>query len=325
MADSVNFVWNYCNETSIKAIRYNSEWLSGYDLNYLTSGCSKELGLHAQSIQAIGEEYANQRNTHKKSKLKWRTNKRNLGWIPFKVEGIRILGRKVIYFGTNIFKIWKSRSIKGDIKTGSFTQDSKGHWYICMQCEIKNIRCKNTLHIGLDLGLKDNITCSDGRKFSRENLTLKYEQKLAMAQRAHKKKLIKTIHAKIRNSRKDWNHKVSTKLVKNAKMIVIGDIESQKLMQTKLAKSVSDVAWGQLKSMFVYKAKKLGIDLRMINEAFSTQTCSKCKQRTGPKGLVGLKVREWTCSYCGSIHDRDINAAKNILRMGLHTPVGNSA
>ena len=322
MADSVNFVWNYCNETSIKAIRYNSQWLSGYDFNYLTYGCSKELGLNAQSIQAIGEEYANQRNIHKKLKLKWRTLKRSLGWIPFKAEGIKVLGDRIIYY-SHTFKVWKSRPIKGDIKTGSFTQDSKGHWYVCLQCEIKNIRCKNNWHIGIDLGIKTNVTCSDGRKFSRENLTLKYEQKLAIAQRAHKKKLIKTIYSKIKNKRKDWNHKVSTQLVKNTKLIVIGDINSKKLMRTKLAKSVSDVAWSQLKSMFVYKAKKLGIDLRLIDESFSTQTCSKCKQRTGPKGSVELRVREWICSNCGSIHDRDINAAKNILRMGLHTPVGN--
>jgi hypothetical protein len=79
MAGSVNFIWNYCNEISMKAIRYNSEWLSGYDFNYLTSGCSKELGLHAQTIQAVGEEYANQRNIHKKFKLKWHNTKRSLG------------------------------------------------------------------------------------------------------------------------------------------------------------------------------------------------------------------------------------------------------
>lgn len=88
MAMSVNFVWNACNEISFKSIRYNDRWLSGYDLQGLTNGSSKELGIASETIQEICVEYANRRNQFKKAKLSWRTSK-SLGWIPLKPAIIR--------------------------------------------------------------------------------------------------------------------------------------------------------------------------------------------------------------------------------------------
>ena len=100
--------------------------------------------------------------------------------------------------------------------------------------------------IGIDLGCKDQIVCSDGVKYNRQNLTKQYEDKLAKAQRANKTKQTKNIHAEIANQRKDWSHKTTTEICRTAKLIVVGDIESKKLMQTKLAKSISDARMHQI-------------------------------------------------------------------------------
>lgn len=86
-----------------------------------------------------------------------------------------------------------------------------------------------------------------------------------------------------------------------------------------MAKSVSDASWADFKTMLAYKAIALGVDFKEVNESFSTVTCSSCLKRTGPSGLSGLGVREWACSACGSIHERDVNAATNILRIGHDT------
>ena len=97
-SSSVNYVWNYCNETAYKALRNHGRWLSGFDLNYLTAGCSKELNLNSATIQSICEEYALRRKQFKKRKLKWRT-KKSLGWIPFKGNGIKYKDGSFVYMG----------------------------------------------------------------------------------------------------------------------------------------------------------------------------------------------------------------------------------
>ena len=144
------------------------------------------------------------------------------------------------------------------------------------------------------------------------------EPKLAVAQRAHHKKRVKTIHAKIANRRQDALHKFSTQLVNRCGLIVVGNVSSLTLVKTKMAKSVLDAGWGQLKTMLDYKCAHAGIVFKDVNEAYTTQTCSSCGALSDsrPKGIAGLGIREWTCSECGVTHDRDINAAKNILALG---------
>jgi IS605 OrfB family transposase len=130
------------------------------------------------------------------------------------------------------------------------------------------------------------------------------------------------IHAKIANCRKDWAHKQTTAIVNRARLIVVRNVSSPKLSQTRLAKSVHDAGWGQLRTCLEYKAKRLGVDYREVHESGSSVTCSVCLSKTGPRGLSALGVRVWTCVCCGSVHDRDINAAHNILRLGRETPSG---
>ena len=322
MGWAANRVWNYCNEVSMFALRRDKRWLSAYDLNKLTAGCSKALGLHAQTIQAICEEYVKQRRQHRKRRLSWRSRKRSLGWIPFKASAIKLIEDALTYLG-RIFRLWLSRPLAGPVKTGCFSQDARGRWYICLQCDVPDDSQLNlTLDpIGIDLGLQDQIACSDGITYSRENLTRHYEDDLAMAQRAGKQKRTAAIHAKIKNARRDWTHKATTAIVKRSPFLYLGDVSSTQLAQTRFAKSTYDAGWGMTRAQLTYKANRLAGFCALTREHFSSVTCSGCLERTGPSGLSGLEVRVWTCSACGSVHDRDTNAALNILRTGRRTPI----
>ena len=114
-------------------------------------------------------------------------------------------------------------------------------------------------------------------------------------------------------------HKFSTALVKNNAAVFVGDVVSAKLVKTKMAKSTLDAGWAMLKTMLEYKSQQAGIVFEVVQESYSTQTCSCCGSipASSPKGRAGLRIREWVCSECGAVHDRDLNAAKNILAAGL--------
>lgn len=322
MAGAVNFVWNYCNEVNHERWIKFRKTFSAFDLHKKTSGCYGDLGLNSQTIQLVATEFNKCSTTFKKPKLAWRSYKRSLGWIPFKGVSVRLKDDEITYNGQK-FRFWKSRPIEGKIRFGSFSQNAKGNWFVSLVIEdVDYGRILTGREVGLDLGLKSIATLSDGTELVRQNITRKYEEKLVMAQRANKKRLTKSIHAKIKNQRSDWNHKQTTQLVKDYDLIVIGNVSPSKLKKTRMAKSVSDAGWSSFKTMLEYKAIRLGVKVSEVNESFSTVTCSACKERTGPKGQAGLGVRTWVCSNCGIEHLRDVNAAMNILnsfRLGHQT------
>ena len=319
-SSKVNYVWNYCKATAIKAWRRDRRCLSGYDLNYLTSGSSKELGLPAQTIQAICEQFARSAKQHKKIP-RWRSYKKDLGWVPWKSTSFKMDNDTIVFNGKQL-NLWKSRPLGGPVKTGGFAQDARGRWYVCIVCEVPTEPSNNTKAIGLDLGMKDQIVGSCGTKYTRENLTKQYEIKLADAQRACKKRQTTNIHQKIKNKRKDWIHKTTTKICRDYGIVVIGNVSTKQIQKGKpkgFNRSLYDASWFQLKTTLKYKAQMLGGKYVEVNEAYTTQTCSACFARTGPKGTKDLGIREWQCSECGSFHDRDTNAAQNILRLGHQT------
>jgi IS605 OrfB family transposase len=322
MAWAVNRVWNFCNEVSLLAWRREKRFLSAFELINLTAGAGHELGLHTDTVSEVCQEYVRRKRTAKKIKLTWRSRNRSLCWIPFKSRCVRVGTAEVAYKGRHL-RFWQSCSLTGMLKTGSFTRDACGHWYVNFQCVVDDTGIPlGHAEIGIDLGLKNQMACSDSTVYTRENLTREHEVALAMAQRAHKKKRVKAIHATIANCRKDWAHKTTTAIVNRAKLVVVGNVSSKKLSQTRMAKSVYDAGWGQLRSMLAYKAMRLGVRYSEVNESGSSVTCSVCLHKTGPSGLSGLGVRVFVCTHCGSLHDRDLNAARNILRSGRATPSG---
>jgi putative transposase len=142
------------------------------------------------------------------------------------------------------------------------------------------------------------------------------EPVLARAQRARHRNRSRAIHAKIANRRKDFLHNLSTGLVKAYGAIFVGNVNASALAKTRLAKSVLDAGWSTFRTMLLYKCADAGVWFDEVDEAFSTQTCSVCDSRAGPKGRKDLGIRGWQCTVCGAIHDRNVNAAHNILAAG---------
>ena len=323
MASEVNYVWNYVNDLCFKHLQRKQQFLSAYDIAKYTKGTSKECHLHSQTVQAVTEEFVIRRKQFKKAKLKWRVSnkksaRRSLGWIPFKKVAVKYANGYVQY-GKYQFKLWDSYGLsKYQIKTGSFVKDSRGRWYVCLVVDnVPQIKSHGKTSIGIDLGLKDLATCSDGVKLKAPKIYRQYEQKLGIAQRAKNKKRVKAIHAKIKYIRQNMLHQFSHKLVTKHAAIFVGNVNAKALAQTKLAKSVLDAGWSMFRIMLKYKCENAGVWFEEVNEAYTTQTCSCCGSRySSPKGRAGLGIREWQCMECGILHDRDINSALNILALG---------
>ena len=126
------------------------------------------------------------------------------------------------------------------------------------------------------------------------------------------------LHAKVKNQRRDALHKFSRSLVDRCSEIIIGDASPAAVGKTRLAKSVYDNGWTMLRSMLRYKCEHAGIRYAKVHERNTTRTCSCCGAipASSPRGRTGLGMREWTCCECGARHDRDVNAAQNILELG---------
>jgi putative transposase len=174
LAYEVNMVWNYINELSFTHTQRTGKFFSSYDLQNYTKGATKEgLKLNSASVQMIGAEYVTRRQQFKKVKLNWRvsnpnSSKRSLGWIPFRHDCISYEGGQIQYAGIRL-GLWDSYGLSSyELGSGSISEDSRGRWYLNITVtspgwpksqNLDNIRCDA---IGIDLGLKDLIACSDG-------------------------------------------------------------------------------------------------------------------------------------------------------------------
>lgn len=322
MASQVNTVWNFVNETSNRAIRERHQFMTGFDLQKYAAGYCKCDGvlLRSATVDMVCQEYAARRKQFKRNRLAWRVSnpnsaRRSLGWIPFRAENIKLVNGQIRYAG-HFFSLWDSYGLAGyDLRLGSFNQDARGRWYFNVQVEDKGQQSPGTSVVGIDLGLKTAVTVSDGQALE-GRLFRAAEKKLATAQRAGKKRQVRALHAKVRNQRKDALHKFSTKLVAQNGAIFVGDVPSAKMIKLGMAKSAHDAGWSMFKTMLERKCHQAGVVFGVVNEAYTTQTCNVCGVIAGPKGRAGLKKRVWQCS-CGTVHDRDVNAALNIRARGL--------
>ncbi|NEX62180.1 RNA-guided endonuclease InsQ/TnpB family protein [Noviherbaspirillum galbum] len=322
-ARACNFVWNYCNDRQKDALRFGRPWLTGFDLNNLTKGASKELGLHSDTINAVCEQYAKSRSQKKRPHLRYR-GKKHIGWVPLKGRALKREGNAFRFAG-NTFRVFYSRPLPdGKIKDGTnFSQDARGNWFLNIVIEIAvDAEARQPLRgVGIDLGLKDFATFSTGEKIEAQSFYRGMEKALAVAQRARKKNRVQAIHRKIANRRNDFHHKLSHRIVRDFDYIAVGNVNAAGLAKTNLAKSVLDAGWSSFRHQLAYKAVKHGAWFEEVNESFTTQVCSNCGAMpdSRPKGIADLGIREWQCCECGCVHDRDTNAALNILRRGRAT------
>jgi len=323
-ARAINFVWNICNELSVKHFERKREFLSAYDMQTYTKGAGKELNLHSQSVQAVQEEYCLRRKQFKKVKLRWRVSdgsRRSLGWVPFKASALSYKNGQVWFCGKPL-SLWDSYGLsKYELGASSLSEDARGRWYLNVTVQVV---CKPEIRVplsraalGIDLGLKELLTDSEGQSVPAQKFYRDMQPKLAAAQRANKKKRVRAIHAKIANRRKDHLHKLSTQQVREHCAIFVGDVNAAGLAKTNMAKSVLDAGWSTYRTMLQYKCHQAGVWFKEVNESYSTQECHVCHQLTGPKGQQELDVRSWTCEHCGTEHSRDHNAAINIRERGL--------
>lgn len=242
---------------------------------------------------------------------------------------VAIVGKYVKLPKIGYVKMRQSQPVLGSIKNATISQVPSGKYYISFNIEIWVQELPKTeKEIGLDLGIKELLITSDKEHFENPKTLYKYEKQLAKLQRqlAHKKKFsnnwykqkhkIALLHEKIVNIRKDNLHKISHKLVQENQLIVSEDLKISNMIKNHhLAKSIADVSWYELTRQIKYKSDWYGRQYVKINTYYpSSQTCNCC----GFKNPItkDLTVRDWTCPQCGTYHDRDENAANNILAEG---------
>jgi putative transposase len=187
--------------------------------------------------------------------------------------------------------------------------------------------------VGIDVGLDHLLTLSTGEKLANPRHERRDRERLARAQRKLSRKArgdganrvrarrkVARIHARIADRRRDYLHKLTTRLVRENQTLVIEDLTVRNMARNrKLGRAISDAAWSEFRSMLEYKAAWYGRELIVVDRWFpSSKLCSNCGTLAG---AMPLSVRTWTCGGCGTVHDRDVNAAKNLLAAGLAVSV----
>lgn len=329
--------------------------LSAYDMNYLLPRLKEEYPFLEQSDSSalqvvsatLNQAYRNYfKNPEHFGSPKFKKRDRyNLSYTGKSTVDI-VAKRYIRLPKLGYIKTSKTGCLK-DVKIKRYTveRDSTMCWYVTFQIEEDVVQfAKTGKAIGLDLGLNDMVATSDNFKSGRFN-----EQSLEKRIRSQQRKYSKRRHrakstikqstdslhiydfknvekahvtkAKLQkhlaNKRNDFLQKLSTELVKNYDVIVIEDLSSKNLMKNhKLARAIGNASWYKFRMMLEYKCEWHGKELMVVPPHYTSQECSNCNHNDGNKPL---DIREWTCSNCGTHHDRDINAAKNILNKGLAT------
>ena len=229
-----------------------------------------------------------------------------------------------------------SRDLPGVPSSVTVVLDAAGRYHASFVVEVDDAPLPPVeTDVGIDLGLAAFAVCSNGRVIDNPRYLWKAEARLKRAQRALSRKekgsknrtkarvKVARAHARVGDARKDFLHKLSTELIRENQAAYVEDLAVKGLARTRLAKSVHDAGWGMFLTLLEEKAARYGRTFARVDRWFpSSQICSACGVQDGPKPL---SVRSWTCPACGTVHDRDVNAARNILLEGRKTAAGRAA
>lgn len=253
---------------------------------------------------------------------------------PYNGGNVEVFDRSIKLPKLGKVKCRVSREVKGRILNATISQAPSGKYFVSICCtgvELPQLP-KTEQSIGIDLGVKKIITLSDGTKIENPKYFHKSERRLARLQRKLSRKpkdskrrekariAVARQYERVANQRADFLNKLTTQLVRDYDVIAIEDLKVQEMEQTakyrRMRKAIADTALYKVRRQLEYKAAWYGKKVVKVGEEYpSSQICFVCGCRN--EGTKDLKVRKWTCPQCGTPHDRDINAAKNILTEGL--------
>jgi putative transposase len=246
-------------------------------------------------------------------------------------QRVKVEGSKVYIPKVGWVAIRQSQPIDCTIKGATFKRDTEGHWYVTLTAEfsmpdVPLPPANPERVVGIDLGLKDFAVLSDGTrisppKFYRKGLTRlrRVQRQLSRKEKGSKnrdkaRKRLSRVHARVRNQRQDWLHKLTTGLVRQYDGLCIEDLNLKGMARTKLSTSVLDAAFGEFRRQLEYKSVWYRKHLSVVDRFFpSSRLCRKCGSINE---VLTLSDRVWTCG-CGAMHDRDLNAARNIRAEGM--------
>lgn len=350
------FMYNHCLEENTKYYEETGKFLFYYDLVKKITTLKKTAGyewlkdIPIHIIQNATRNFSNTLSNFCKEKCEFpRFKSRKRHEESFTLDSISDF--KILYEEkklkvaklfkiAGLIKVVYHKPIIGKPKSITISRDPAGNYWLSICCDVSGTglipsekvkEIKNA--VGCDLGIKDRLITSDGEVFENKKFLKKNERRLKIRQRRfsrkqkdsnnHEKarKVVAKTHSHIKNCRKDQTRKMCCLIAKNNDLIVMETLNVKGMLQNhKLAKSLNDVSFYAIKSEMEWQCKKRGKYLVFIDQWFpSSQTCSNCGFVN--KEVKNLGVREWKCPVCGKVHDRDINAATNILHEGLRKAI----
>lgn len=317
--------YNACS-ADMTQMKKEKDWLKEVDATALQSSI-RDLDEAYQNFFRRVKNGENPGYPHYKSK---HDNRRS---FKSKTVGrnIKVLESKIQLPKVGLIECRMSKKIEGRILSATVSQSPSGKYFVSILCtdvEWQPLEPTGAI-VGIDLGIKELCITSDGQRFKNNKYLTKSQKKLAKLQRQLSRKpkgsknrnkariKVARLHEKVANQRLDSAHKMTTALVRGYDLIAMETMMPKNMMKNhKLAKAIGDAAWGEIARQLEYKSKWYGKCLVRVDRFFpSSQTCNNCGYRnTDTKDLA---VREWDCPQCHAHHDRDINAAKNILNEGV--------